>query len=251
MKVLTTRHTTVTDPLVTEVGDLTVVTYLVDDMDPMNENPFTESGEFEWDSVSNGWGSISPLADNMAEELSETDWERKCEQICAYTDREGEPLAESNYQADCLYKIPVNDDWTDEEIFHQFKMAFPGHYRYAFWIPEGGSQSYCDLLDTNDLSRAKYVLSVPRRCVEGMEIEEVDAMVEAYQAEYLAWARGEVYGICTEVFDAHGERSEYCDPSETVWGYIGWDYAEQSAKEDHDSTVKMIKDRVLAEDEED
>lgn len=211
------------DVHIDEVGPYLVVSYLADDEGNWTDNPFTDSGEFEWKSLgryANADGAtIDALDDKWYDEHDEDG-----------TGDEEPPT------------------WTDEQLFEEFKFGSDDEIRYGFWLNDGGSQSFCDqITDGDDLSRVNHVLTVPKDYVtEEIPIEKVDALVDAITEEYLNWARGEVHGLIIVVFkeDEAGDPEIVEEYGEETWGYIGSGYAEESLKGLHKVTVDFLKSKL-------
>jgi hypothetical protein len=59
-------------------------------------------------------------------------------------------------------------------------------------------------------------------------VTDFRAAADAVAEDYTKWANGDVYGICRGVYDVNGDAVEH---EESVWGFIGSEYAEQAIKE--------------------
>ena len=52
--------------------------------------------------------------------------------------------------------------------------------------------------------------------------------------EYTAWANGDCWGVCVDVFDLDGKKIE----DDACWGHIGSEYAEEELEREIDRHAK-------------
>lgn len=222
------------DPLVTEVGDHIVVSYLTYDDTGWDGNPFTDSGEFEWEDLSRGrlYGSSTPWS-NASEALDE-----------AWAEYEEDRQLESGEIESRWDFDNCPPEWGNDIIFRVFSHT-PTEYKYAFRSNFDTTRPWISLVtDPDDLESVHQVLTISAKCVEGMPKSgenSVDALVQAMLDEYTAMIHGEVYGCITHVYNSHGTMIDDMDHNEAVWGYIGDKYAEESLADMHTTMVGSLK----------
>lgn len=157
-------------------------------------------------------------------------------------------------------------EWTDEQKFAQWKMGqtridektglLVGEVRYGFWMPDRGSQFWCDAItDGGDLNRISHMIEVDlaqeRKAWADCKMEKtdeellgaIDERIEACREEYERYGRGEVYGVVHATYAITYDEVEdttecFMTHEESCWGFIGSEYAEEEMKSAHKMMIE-------------
>lgn len=219
------------DPLVTELDNHIVVSYNVYDDYGSTENPFTESGEFEWDDVGRFRYSPHDANDATKEEIKD-EW-------AGY---ETQRLLDLG-QIDSVWDYNEDDLEVSDEIAFQVFSHSPTEYRYAFRSNLETTQPWIELAGVEDFDNVQHILTIPVETMPDMTKAEVDGLVGSMLESYRSWMRGEVYGCATHVYDSHGDMIDDMNHNEAVWGYVGDDHAKESLAYQHNCMVNWLKNK--------
>lgn len=104
------------------------------------------------------------------------------------------------------------------------------------------SGTHYSLADTVNYPDRKFDVAPSNVLVVPADVpsERAEDYAEGCLSERNAVNAGEVYGVVTQQWDAHGVELE----SEAVWGHIGDDYAEEAAKENFTSAAKHYDENL-------
>lgn len=133
---------------------------------------------------------------------------------------------------ECGYDHEDDDDEAAGHPFVKTERALALDDGRAFFVRDSGRDgSHRHVDDYSDDGADMFAEDLADDITTERAREYVDIILKTYSS----WARGEVYGIVTAVFDT--VTGDTVGDEDSCWGYIGDDHAEESAKYDHAHAV--------------